>query len=609
MSKQDRKSDDHRQTVGVWLKERPYKWRIPVYQRHYAWNAKDNPSPIDLFWATVKKQTEQRLDGKTPDQHYLGAVIVDNKTEIGRVDGIIRYDVVDGQQRLTTIQIALLALAEVARDDYHCGNEIWEKLEGCVFCKKKEPRLQPTNFDRDWFKKVLSDASGKDIDLDEVHVSKENAKKSKIMAACSFFKDAINDVVESHAQREPREVIEKILDSILDGFDLVLIILSEYDDAQGIFESLNSYAKPLTAFDLIRNHVFRRAANEGRKEGNPKKDMDLFKSTNWQKLENPYWQKSAGGRGANKETHIEAYTIRMLGAKTDKDFLVARDDIFKIYKEFSADFSSAEEEVESLGRYTSAYQHLDQKSKGSSILSGIDCGVFYHSVWNSRNFYPVIFLIADVTSNEEKERMIKLLESYVIRRGVCGLTTKDYNNHAITICRKLAETPTYKGLMDALTSAEANTTLFPNDEEVIKRCHRAVFYGSPFQYYVFKKLELRAAGDGSERGDFDVQSIDHALPQGWRGDSESEWSKALQGREDEVDDYVDTIGNLTPMSTKRNSQKSNRSWGECREILKNSPMTLNRDLAKRDAWGIDEIKLRSEELAKEICKIWPYDIQ
>lgn len=290
-----------RKTVREWF-TLPFEWRIPVYQRHYAWNAEDDSGPIYLFWQTIKEQTESRLVGEVSSQHYLGAVLVDNKTNRGAVDGIIRYDVVDGQQRLTTIQIALLALIRAA-DEYQLSDEIKKELESFLFLNENTPRLRPTNFDRKQFRMVFCNAWDDTIEVDSQNVSGENAGKSKIVATFEFFQAAYKNLVESYSQKDAREIIFAIKDTLLKGFDIVLIVLRETDDAQRVFESLNSYAKPLTAFDLIRNNVFHRAAAQ--EEG---MDERLFNQQKWQRFETPFWEEPAD----RSNSHIEAYIARML---------------------------------------------------------------------------------------------------------------------------------------------------------------------------------------------------------------------------------------------------------------------------------------------------------
>jgi len=604
--------DDHRKTVGEWLK-RQVVWRIPVYQRHYAWDSEIESGPVHLFWETVKEQTGARLNGQELSQHYLGAVLVDDKTERGATDDIKRWDVVDGQQRLTTIQIALLALIRVATDEYQCGDQIKEDLVDFVFSDKEHnrPRLEPTNFDKQQFQKVLFDVYDVLPDVGSPKVSKENANKSKIVATFEFFKGAYKSLVEKRSHDEI-DVIHAIKASLLDGFDIVLIALRETDEAQKIFESLNNYAKPLTTFDLIRNNIFDRAA-----KCRPGMDVELFWSPDWQQIEKPYWEGKADGQKTGGNTHIEAYIARMLVAKRKKEFRFNRNDIFRTYKKFHDPFSSIDKEIKDLVDYVDIYRYLDGDTEKNPVGPEVDFGVFLHGIWPNRDLYPVIFLITDSSvSALQKQRMIRLLECYVIRRGVCKLSHGRYNLHALSICAELGDDPNYEALSNALKVAQKDTTVFPDDERVKTSCLSAKFYKSPFQRYVFERVEksmhdLRVEKVVVAEGQL---TIDHILPQGW--EKNGEWKSMVLGADSNhseadamvINAYLDTIGNLTLMSGPNNSAKSNRPLDEVKELLGETTVKLNRQLAEEESWGPEKIHARSKWLAEKICEIWPYDI-
>lgn len=606
--------DDHRKTVGEWLKQ-PFEWRIPVYQRHYAWDSEIESGPIHLFWETVKEQTVARLNDqrtdKKPHQHYLGAVLVDNKTEPDAIDGIKRWDVVDGQQRLTTIQIALLALIRVATDEYQCGDQIKEDLVDFVFSDKEHnrPRLEPTNFDKEQFRTVLFNVYGIVFDFGSSRVSKENANKSKIFSTFDFFQNEYKSFVEKKHPHDEMDIIRALKETLLDGFDIVLIPLRETDEAQKIFESLNNYAKPLTTFDLIRNNVFDRAAK------NTGMDVKLFESSSWQQMEKPYWDGKADNRRTGWNTHIEAYVARMLVAKMRHEFRFNRNEIFRTYKEFHKPFSSVDEEIKELVDYLDIYRYLDGDTERNPVSPDVDFGVFLHEIWPNRDFYPAIFLIAGSgASAQQKQRMIRLLECYVIRRGVCKLSLAHYNKHAVSICAELGDNPSYESLSNMLKTAAKDTTVFPDDERVKTDCLDAKFYPSPFQRYVFDKIEESMHDKKAERTRLSDLTIDHILPKKWN--TNEKWKNIVLGADTDrsemdvmvVDSYIDTIGNLTLLSGPNNSVKSNRPLAEVKELFEETTVKLNRQLAKKESWGLEKIRARSKELAEKICEIWPYDI-
>ena len=613
---QNHDEEARRKTVGKWLSLH-CEWRIPVYQRHYAWESKQNESgPINLFWETVKGQTKARLRGEEPKQHYLGAVLVKNMTSLNTDDAILRYDVVDGQQRLTTIQIALLAILPIAAECGY-GDEIKEELRKYIFYGEDQPRLSPTNFDREQFKGIVYDAY--EILLKGVgssHSSRENDERSKISSAYESFKEKHKLLVNEYPHQK-KEAVREIMNTLLEGFDIVRIVLRDDDDAQRVFESLNNYAMPLTTFDLIRNNVFERAAKI-----KPGLDVVLFNQSDWKQLEKPYWEKKSDQSKNNPTPHIEAYIARMLVAKMKDEIRFGRSEIFRTYKEFVSQFrdeslgtddkiKAITDEIESLVDYVDIYCYLDSGTTENSP-DGIDFGVFRHQNWQRRDFYPVIFTIMrsdlDVA---HKQKMIRLLESYVVRRSFCGLTQMRYNLYAPMICKVLDGNLNYERLRDILDKSKQDTYVFPDDDRVKRDCELVNFYRSSFPRYVFDRIEVSMHTPRAERVvvDGDKLTMDHILPRQWH--TNTEWKKALakdDAADPEVNLYINTIGNLAMMSGVNNAIKSNRSFEVAKRLLANSGMIMNRKLADEDEWNIQKIRERSQELATQICKIWPCNI-
>ena len=610
MTKQSK--DENRKTVGEWL-SLPVEWRIPVYQRHYAWNAEMESGPVHLFWKTVEEHVHARLNGEPRFPHYLGAVLVEPKT--AREATIMQYDVVDGQQRLTTIQIALLALIRISAD-YNCASEIKDALGDYIFIDygkndRPKPRLRLTNLDNKQFEKVVFDAYGILMDVGNTNTLRENADKSKIVLTFDFFLDKYKNLIDDR-QDEPKTLIHAIKDTLIESFHIVRIVLDERDESQTVFESLNNYSERLTTFDLIRNNVFHRAAKT------PGLDEKLFHQDDWQEIERPYWERPANKSKNNPAKHIEAYISRLLVAEVKKEILFNTNSIFTTYKtDFLEKHKTIQDEIHALVAYIKIYSYLDSPSEFRNPNPEIDFGVFKYPIWNDRDYYPVLFCImGSNTDNKEKQKMISLMESYVIRRGVCKLSPANYNKHAARICKVMGDSVSYKALHKLLTDEDTtrDSVVFPDNESVRDCCSRVSFYKSPFQNYVFTKIEKFRRDDNAESDIMeDGLSIDHILPKKWY--ENKEWRKDLlpgDASDEEkrmvIDSKIDVIGNLTIMSGKRNSAKSNHSWEQVRKLLKASTLKLNNKLGEKDRWDAKEIAERNKELADDICENWPYDL-
>ncbi len=599
-------TNEQRKTVGQWLSE-PFEWRIPVYQRHYAWDPDEEFGPTQLFWEIVEEQTEKRLKKKNIDPHYFGVILVENKS--GDLQTTQKYDVVDGQQRLTTINVAMFAIIGVASQLDH-RNEVQDKLAQYIFNdpspdSRKQQKLVPTNFDRTQFGNLL--ASAYDAPRPKDQDDSELAKNSKVVRACDFFSGEFKEFIEKNKQHDVMTVINALIDTIIDGFELVLIPLKKTDEAQKVFESLNNTARPLTTFDLVRNNIFYRAD-----KALPGSDVKLFNSQEWQQFEYPFWEKTPGRSDNN--THIEAYIARMLMAKKKKLLLLNRNAIFREYKIFAKEEgeqgSGVQAEIEVISEYVELYKYLVGENKKNPLGNDFDFGYFMHEICKSMDFYPTIFTIANCSSsNEEKQNMIYLLESYVIRRNICQLTAGNYNKQAPNICKVLGGNPTYKKLDEYLKeSQDSEIRTFPTNTDISSACLHNNFYKNKLKRYIFDCIVWHTTDENNdEKCDTKGLNIDHIMPQAW---SEKDgWKKVGEEYgDDDIDLKIHTIGNLTPMSKGLNTKKSNHDWNGdkgAKSWLENCDLKMTRKLAKKEKWDLHDIDERSKELAQVICETWP----
>lgn len=621
MTDKNNSNNDRRKSVRDWL-SMDIEWKIPVYQRHYAWDAKEDFGAPQLFWDVVDEQAQAQLKKQRPTPHYFGAILVDEKESDGKQTDRRNFDVVDGQQRLTTLSVAMFALIGAAKQ-FGDVAEIKKELEQYVFLppshgesRVARTKVLPTNFDRDKYLELLKHAYRDSVN-DQWEV-RDQFEKSKIVFATEFFYNQFADFIKTNCDGNKSDSINALRDAILDGFEFVLIELTDYDKAQKVFETMNTTGKPLTTFDIIRNSVFERAAEE-----EPKLDEHLFGSAKWQELEEPFWEGHPGKRG-DGPTHIEMYTARMLMAKEGRYINLHRNSIVKAYKDrydkrgMMADVGK---EIAEISAWVPIYKFLvDCPGSRNPVDANFKFGWFMYSQCKNLEMASAIFsIIAGKQPTQEKQRMIRLLESYVVRRAACGLTDGTYkNNQSPTICKKLGKTPSYDKLHDYLHELDGTAVVFPNNSDVEEGCvSRPIFKSQQKKYlnYIFNALVLRLADPKDEVTSIGKLTVDHIIPQGWK---ETTWQKYLNDKkfsDDVVDSRLHTIGNLTPMSGKRNASKSNNPWigenGEgARDHLMHCNLTMTKNIGnKNDEWDIDNVTTRSRDIAKMIYEIWPEDIE
>ena len=265
---------------------------IPIFQRHYVWDQDDQWEPL---WEDIKIKTRQRLSQDQGQQsaHFTGAIVIQQK--VTNVDEVRKYEIIDGQQRLTTFQIALCALRDVCKSfqfnkieadaERHILNqgELLDDSDG------EQYKLIPTEFDRTSFVSLVDKSA--------------NESSGKIRDAYVYFKDEITGYVNSN-----RDKMIALFRSILNDFDFIQILIGENDQPQRIFESLNARAKPLLQFDLLRNSVFLRAPVE--------EEINQLYRDYWILFEKPYWEKEvtvARSKIALSELFFQHFLMAKLG--------------------------------------------------------------------------------------------------------------------------------------------------------------------------------------------------------------------------------------------------------------------------------------------------------
>jgi len=597
-----------RKTVREWLSQ-PFEWRIPVYQRHYAWNADEEFGPTQQFWEVVDDQARRRLDGDVPDPHYFGAILVEENRN-NNLDAVKKFDVVDGQQRLTTLTIALFSLIGLAAQKGY-KEKFKRELAKYIFSDSSAspptaPRLRPTNFDQGQYENLLYH-----VYPDSEPIPRKNREdeygKSMVVRACYFFNQRLAKFFDKNDRDDAEATIEALQGALLDGFDLVAIPLKETDEAQKIFEALNNAAKPLTTFDLIRNNIFHRADKQ-----EPGLDETLFHDTKWQQFESPFWEGDFNKKGDNK--HIEEYISRMLVAKKKHFMLLTRNSIYREYKKFFINSESVigvKKEIESISEYVDVYKYVVGETIKNPISDNFDFGYFQSNYKGTSVFLPAIFVVATSDASEgEKQRMLKLLESWLMRRNVCGLAG-DYNKQVPMLCNQLGLSPNYEKLDNFLKESSEETRMFPKNEYIETALQGLNFYKlKAVMQHTFERIVWHiTSATRNQKRDLKGMTIDHVLPQNW----EERWN--LDYDEGIIHAKIHTIGNLTPMEKGTNAGKSDLPWvvesGKgARDWLKESDLKMTRDIAeKHESWSIPQIDERSKELARVICEIWPYHIE
>ncbi|BBU62338.1 hypothetical protein MSC49_22730 [Methylosinus sp. C49] len=633
--------------VGLVLQDNR-RFTVPIYQRQYAWN----DSRLQPFWDDIVAKTEELLVGPPRFQHYMGALILAPGADGYSVGRIPTVQIVDGQQRLTTFQLFLAALRHVATN--FGLDEVAADLEIYTFNDARglkdgtdlgnRLKLVPTPADRDLFKELMTNGlSSVRIKNPECFYKNGNVivgAAPRALLGFVYFEQKIREytefgfrdtdehqggLTEEPADARPEEKasvylsrLQGLANALLLYFKLVVITLEEKDDAQVIFETLNSRGEPLLAMDLVRNNIFHRAELQG----NGSHAEDLFERK-WKPLDSPFWKEDAP-RAKPKRPRIDHFLNHALTALTGQE--ISMREIYAEYRAFTRPkgkprFETVEVELDVLLQFKPVYETLEQGHLHDD-LSWLGKKL---ATWEVSTAYPLIFLITTSNIDDiEKSKIYRMIYSYIVRRAICGLTTQNLNkNFTRIVANMLKNRADLETFCASFDSQSGSTVRFPDDREFCRALEVNPIYewfGKPERLKdILWELE-RASQTKFQAINTNLPelSIEHVLPQSWT----SQWPlpdgrlappDKVTGADPNMltairqrDELCHVIGNLTLAPPPLNASMSNDPFDRKRGRLGQSLLALNVEFSSLPSWDETAIRDRGRKLAEKATTVWPY---
>lgn len=573
---------------------------VPMFQRPYVWEREKQWEPlwqdcIDVVEALRDAYARHGNKSKAEVEvapHFLGAVVLDPlSTPTGEINA---RHVIDGQQRLTTLQLLISAVHSVAAgyDDLGRHQRVFEKLiandADLVSARAPEQRFKvwPTKFDRDAFVAAMNgqDSPGRPAEAHNYFVE-----------ACAAWAE------EARAEGHLVESFDA-LQVVIRGFlKVVTIDLEPNDNAQAIFEVLNARGTELLAVDLIKNLVFRQAEEAG-------EDVERLYHEYWQRFDTEHWRREVRV-GRLTKARADQFLTYWIVMKTGRD--VHAQQIFPAFRALLAERSGTVESVVSdLALHATEFDKFEDYPPESPEglffyrLSEIDISVFM----------PLALLIfgSDLSLSRERRRWVMAaIESWLIRRAMLRAPTKDYNKAVplmIARARENVSTPA-ETIVAALRNFEGPNRSWPTDQAIRDQLVTQPMYGSLKQSRL--RMFLEAIEDdmrgtmAEQRAPRATLHIEHIMPQVWQ----TNWPLAETAKLEERDERnrsVHRIGNLTLLTRGLNSAESNLGWLEKRRLMRDfTVLKLNVALLDHDDWNEATIKARGEQLAARVLRLWP----
>lgn len=540
---------------------------IPVYQRNYTWAAERE---VKQYFDDL--QSVLKGDYKN---HFMGIIIYLEKA----IDFSSReFSIIDGQQRLTTTFLIIYAIKQLL---VNCNDtEKVKQLEGQYLTNpyhndKIKYKLKPLVADDDVYRCIVEDR------MDEI-----TDKESNVLKNYQYISNRLNELL---LQGYDANAILMALDKLY----VVCVPISEEDNAQKIFESINATGVKLTSADLIRNYLL----------------MDL-QSDVQEKYYADYWKKLEDNVSTDSKT-LELFFRMYLAIKTYN--LVPKNNV---YREFVKWIEEHDTDIKDL------FEDLVEYAKIFNLLMNIDVNKIDKKLKDAIGDFrkvnsdmPMAIVMEfyqihrkGLISTDVFVSLICAINTYMIRRSLCDMNSQNISKLFPTVLKKVLEkcngdyTDVLKYLNQEMVGNMASTSgsYMPTDKQMMELLLNANVYKRPALRIVLDRLELY---NNPAPVNLSNLSIEHLMPQ----TPTEEWLEELDTDMETYLENLHRLGNLTLAAKKDNSKMSNLMWGYKNEVLKETAhLKLNLELMKIDKWDMAKIDIRTKELIEKICTIYPY---
>ena len=549
--------------------ENSQQFRIPIYQRKYSWEIKH----CEKLFNDIKNIGESEKES-----HFMGSFVFKPDR-----DGVPILNIIDGQQRITTMSLLLAALSTylINNSEYADQNNMDAEsiMTSYIFNsnyyynpKKREDlkyKLVLTEDDDINYKRIIDDI----LPAGELKIIDKHNRLYKIY---EYFYEKIG---------------EENFKSLWNGIEKITIVtldLEEADPAQAIFESLNHTGKKLDSTDLIRNYLLMDLTT---------KKQERIYNSHWKKIEEVFEDSDEEFDEFIKH-YLNVYE-KGIDGDTYENFKS-----FKTEKYPNDDVEKLVEDVEKYCRYFEKIVLGDEKDKKLKKAFKSINQLPYKIV------RPFLFKLYDDYRNNDLNvddfiQIIKYAESFLLRRAVCARDSQSLKGFFVKKVKQINKEHYVDSFKYLLTSTTGKSTM-PNDEEFENFFKTRDLYNTRINKYVLLKLTNH---NHKETTDMDEVSIEHVLPKSpnlpkaWQEElGEEDWKNIQK-------EYVHRIGNLTLVNKGLNSKLGKKSYQEKKTMedgYNDSPINLNTYFEDIEHWNKEEIETRSDVLFKDAKEIWEY---
>ena len=539
---------------------------IPVYQRNYTWTP-------EVETARFMNDIEDLLARRTR-AHFLG-ILIYTEAEVSAMYREIQ--IVDGQQRLTTSFIFLLCVKRAAmenRDKVSAGMIDDYYLYNRHVASEAKLRLKSTVSDDDTYERLVY-GSWKDLTRAQ--------KDSSVYRNYDYIYRRVIELMKKYSLLELLDTLSRL--------DILAFPLSEEDNAQQIFESINSTGAPLTSADLIRNYILMNDTSEVQE-----RNYRLY----WRPLEVAHPQ----------SRKLEEFFRLFLAAKTYS--LLSRRDVYDNFKAWwNSCTETTEERLREINRYSRYYRTIYVGPSEDPQVEHV-----LRDFRRSESRVPAPFLMEMFRMWDDGEidartlcSEIRLIDSYLTRRALCGNDNGQLTRYFPQLLRSVMNSwkkkhrNVYEITKVFLINYNRGKSLaMPTDGQLKTMLREVNAYSLLCIRPVLERIEHHGATAEVDTSELNIEHIMPQHPNGW-------WKRNSGARdEEEYTYYANLIGNLTLCAEYDNTRMGNQDFHFKKKILSRTMhIRMNTDLLNRETWTVNDILSRCDRMAREIIEIFPYE--
>ena len=551
-------------TLVTNLLEGAKQFIVPIFQRDYSWGTKHC---LQLWKDVIRVGSEPKIKG-----HFLGSMVYIAAEENNAT--IARWLLIDGQQRITTLTLLLIALRDRISELQRQG-------------LASDEESTPDELD-DYY---LRNRHGKGDRRHKLHLRRTDHETLISLLDGKSLPDTPSERVKENFLFLREQVAQADIETVYKGIKKLIVVdvslTRGQDDPHMIFESLNSTGVDLTQADLIRNFVL----------------MRLDESSQTQLYEE-YWQPIEQSFGRRYRTDFDKFVKDFLTVQMRPGTHLKAADIYYEFRTYflrTVDKRSVNEILGDLRRFGVYYAAFSLGQEKQVTLKE----VFGRLRSLVEVASPVVMTLYDcydrakTLSTNEFVEAIELLESFVFRRSVCDMQTRSLGQIFASLAYRVMEDQPLLSLKVALFR-QTKKRRFPSDAEFREALESRDVYDMRTCFYLLDRLE----NFSKECIDTSNFTIEHIMPQNedlrpeWRAMLGTDWKKVKET-------WLHRLGNLT--LTGYNSRYSDRPFDEKKVIaggFNESPLRLNRFIREQSVWNADAIEKRGKELAQKALEVW-----